>query len=103
MQEELLSQIHPGMPVCDSTGHEVGTILFVYRQLRMPQLVDDQAPSEQRLEIKTHGFLGLGERIHIGASDVCAVSSGAVLLCKPLAELRAAEHPHPSSQPGPTG
>jgi hypothetical protein len=103
--EQEIHNIESGSGVYDSTGHEVGTVVFVFRQLSLPDGGTDPnatLTSEDMVEVRTTGFLGLGAYIHIHLRDIQSVTSNTLLLTKSFAELQQMEqHDLPVSRNGP--
>jgi hypothetical protein len=103
MMQDDLHSIEPGMEVYDSTGHEVGTIAFIFRQLHLPPSgaePDTALIEEDMAEIKTTGFLGLGAHLHVHLSDVEQIRGGTVFLARSLAALKESEQHDTPVPPG---
>ena len=103
MMEHEVHRIERGMEVYDAAGHEIGTVAFVFRQLHLPAGGTDPETaltSEDMVEVKTTGCLGLGAYLHLHLSDIETVTDTTLFLTRSLAELKAAEQHDTPALPG---
>jgi hypothetical protein len=93
-EERTLSNIHPGLDVCDKDGNKVGSVAHIHETGPATRNLDDGV----YVEVKT-GFLGLGKRLYIPFREVREITEGGVILSRSKAEINSLGwHTKPAGQ-----
>jgi len=97
MEEVKFERLHPGLPVCDVRGEEIGTLAHVHGHEPPRESAEAEDPTvtfapvgEKVLEVKT-GFLGLGKHLYVPAHAIEMVTDDEVIVGRPREELQAEE------------